>query len=164
MMHNSVLYDPVKIVCLGKIWFFSYGLKCSQLIRLQYYLIISISGRNQLIPLIFFARNSSSSEVTIWDYYFWLGVASSAHPRAPPPVLMSSSIAGFIDYQYLRKESLDVVVFLDGDSYPGKIASETAFFGWVWPGALLIQSDRRILWLSLSLDGINWYLRFFTFR
>ena len=53
MMHNSVLYDPVKIVCLGKIWFFSYGLKCSQLIRLQYYLIISISGRNQLIPLIF---------------------------------------------------------------------------------------------------------------
>ena len=112
----------------------------------------------------FFARNSSSSEVTIWDYYFWLGVASSAHPRAPPPVPMSSSIAGFIDYQYLRKESLDVVVFLDGDSYPGKIASETAFFGWVWPGALLIQSDRRILWLSMSLDGINWYLRFFTFR
>ena len=50
------------------------------------------------------------------------------------------------------------------DSYPRKIASETTFFGWVWPGVLLIQSDRRILWLSMSLDGINWYLRFFTFR
>ena len=35
-------------VFLGKIWFFSYGLKCSQLIRFQYSLIINnnISGKN----------------------------------------------------------------------------------------------------------------------
>ena len=42
MVHNSVLYDSAKTACLGKIWFFSYGLKRSQPIRLQHSLIISI--------------------------------------------------------------------------------------------------------------------------
>ena len=32
----------------GLVWFFIYGLKCSQPLRLQYYFIINISGRNQL--------------------------------------------------------------------------------------------------------------------
>ena len=42
----SVLYNSAKTSCLGKIWLFSYGLKCSQAIRLQDSLIINISGRN----------------------------------------------------------------------------------------------------------------------
>ena len=53
MAHNSVFYDSLKTQLLEKVWFFSYGLKCSELIRLYYSLIISIFGKNQLISQIF---------------------------------------------------------------------------------------------------------------
>ena len=49
MVHNSVLHDSAKTPCLGKIWFFSYGLKCFHSILLQYSLTINVSGRNQAI-------------------------------------------------------------------------------------------------------------------
>ena len=41
MVHNSVLHVPEKAARLGKIWFFSYGLKCSQWIRVQYSIVWS---------------------------------------------------------------------------------------------------------------------------
>ena len=54
IMQDSVyflffFFDSAKNSVSGKICFFSYGLKCSQLIRFQYFLI-NISGRNQAIP------------------------------------------------------------------------------------------------------------------
>ena len=52
MVHDSVLYDLAKTAYLGKIWFFSYGLKYSQPIRLQHSLIVNIFARSQSIPQI----------------------------------------------------------------------------------------------------------------
>ena len=49
IVHGCVLYYSAKNSCLEKMWFFTYGLKCSQPIRLQYSLMINISGRNQVI-------------------------------------------------------------------------------------------------------------------
>ena len=45
--------------------------------------------------------------------------------------------------------------YLHGVFGQGKAASEITFFGWVWPLGPLFQSDRRIVWPSLSLEGIN---------
>ena len=46
--------------------------------------------------------------------------------------------------------------FLHADNHKGKVACETTSFGWVWPVVLLIQSDCRILWSSISLWRIKW--------
>ena len=48
MVHSNVVYDYAR-TCLGKICFLSLALKLSQPIRMQYSLIINISGRNHLI-------------------------------------------------------------------------------------------------------------------
>ena len=40
-------------------------------------------------------------------------------------VCVSSQIAGFFDYKYLRKESIDILEFLRGDNHQGKEAPET---------------------------------------
>ena len=83
--------------------------------------------------LSFFAWGQSSSEDTIWDCQFLLGLGSCVcHPIR----LQNSFIIG----QYLRKESIDTLIFLNGDSYQVKVASETTTFGWVRPGVFLIQS------------------------
>ena len=50
MALNNVLYNSAKIACLGKIWFFSYGLKSSQWTSLSILLSKIISARNQSIP------------------------------------------------------------------------------------------------------------------
>ena len=42
-------------------------------------------------------------------------------------------IAEVVDKLYLWKESSDILDFLHGDSYLGKIAPETTTFGWAWP-------------------------------
>ena len=49
MVRNSVLYEFVKTICLEKIWFFSFGLKSSQPIKLLNSLIMNTSERNQSI-------------------------------------------------------------------------------------------------------------------
>ena len=165
MMHNGVLYDPVKVLFLGKIRFFICGLKCFQLIRLQYYLIINISRRNQLIPLIFL-----HGFVIKWSYHLRLLLLVECGQFCPPSCPTTKPYVQFdcrIHWLSISQERVRWCRSFSGcflDIYPRKIASETTFFGWVWPGVLLIQSNRRILWLSMSLDGINWYLRFFTFR
>ena len=61
-----------------------------------------------------------------------------------PIVLSSNQIAGFYDHQFVWKES-NFLVFLQGDNHQGKIASEAATLGWVWPVAPLTQRDCRNL-------------------
>ena len=53
MAHNNVLYNSAKAACQLKIWFFSYGPKYSQPIRLLGSLIINISGRFFFCPNVF---------------------------------------------------------------------------------------------------------------
>ena len=77
IVYDSVLHDSAKIPCLRKIWFFSYGLKCSQPTWLQYSLSsISLEGINP--SLTFFVWRWSSREDRMWDCLFWLGVARCA--------------------------------------------------------------------------------------
>ena len=49
-------------------------------------------------------------------------------------------------------------------SCQGKLAFKTTFLCWVQPIVPLAQSHYRIFWWSLSLEGINWYVRFFIWR
>ena len=50
MLHNSLLDESAKAVCLGKIWFFIYILKRSQHIRLRYsFILISLEEINQYL-------------------------------------------------------------------------------------------------------------------
>ena len=65
MVHNNVLYYSAKTACMEKIWFFSYGMKCTQLIRLQCSLITSMFERNQ-----FFAWKESSKKDSILSVIF----------------------------------------------------------------------------------------------
>ena len=105
-----------------------------------------------------------------WSYHLRLLLLVGCGQFCPPSCPTTSPYVQFdcrIHWLSISQERVSWCRSFSGcflDSYPRKIASETTFFGWVWPGVLLIQSDRRILWLSMSLDGINWYLRFFTFR
>ena len=48
-------------------------------------------------------------------------------------------------YQYLLKESIDILDFLHGDNHKKVVTSETTSFGWVWPVLILVQSDCKIL-------------------
>ena len=116
MVRNSVLYDSAKTPFLGRICFFSYGLKCSQPIRLQCSLIINISGGNQTISQIF------SLEIIIKE---------RQHLRLPPLFgcdqlnLSSNQTAGFYDNQYLGKKSSNLLDFLYADNHQEKVAFKT---------------------------------------
>ena len=77
-----------------------------------------------------------------------------------PKMLSIKQIAWFSDCQYLWKESTDLMYFLHEDYHQRKVTSETTTFGWVWPVVLLLQSDCRIFWSSVFLEGINRYVRF----
>ena len=59
---------------------------------------------------------------------------------------------------------MDTLDFLLGNNHQCKEGSETITFGWVWPVVPLVQTDRRILLSSISLEGTNQYLRFFAWR
>ena len=52
-----------KTTCLGKNWFFSYGLKRFKPIRFQYSFIIIISGRNQSLPHFFLYGDNHQGKV-----------------------------------------------------------------------------------------------------
>ena len=45
-----------------------------------------------------------------------------------------------------------------------RAASETNTLDWVWPFVTFVQSDCRILWSSIAVEGISRYLRFFTWK
>ena len=125
-----------KIVCLGKISFFSYGLKCSQPIRLWYSLIISISGRNEIISQNFCMEiNMKEKQHVRLPLFVWCGQF----------YFSAIQIAGFFDHQYLWKKSINIFDFLYRDNHQRKVAPETTTFDWVWPAVPLGQSDCRIL-------------------
>ena len=46
-----------------------------------------------------------------------------------PKMLLTNHTAGFFDREYLWKESIDVLVFLQGACDQGKVASKTTFLG-----------------------------------
>ena len=116
------LFLPKKMVHCSKIQFFSYRLKCSQPVRLQYSLIINIFARNHSISQIF------CMEIMMMEI--------KQHLILPPFVacgqmyLLSNLITGFFDL-YLWKESIDIFNFLYGDNHQRKVPSETTTFGWV---------------------------------
>ena len=70
-VYNSVLYDFVLYdSAKTHAWdFFTYELKCCQLIRLQYSLIINISGKNQSVENFLYLYNLQrkvTSKITTW--------------------------------------------------------------------------------------------------
>ena len=118
MVHNIVLYDSGETACLGKIWFFSYGLKCFQPIRLQYSLIyISLEVKKSIDLFDFLHRDN--------------------HQRKVGSETTTFGLCG--------KESLSLLEFLHGNNHQGKIASETTNFGQVWSVMPLFESDCRII-------------------
>ena len=72
----------------------------------------------------------------IWDYHFWLGVASFVSC----PIRFQDSLI----INNLRKSQLIPFFFLRGDSHQVKVAPVTTTFEWVWPGVTFVQSDFRI--------------------
>ena len=105
--------------------------------------------------LIFFAWRWSSREGSIWDYTL-VGCGHTC--------LLSNEITEFLYHQYLWNELSDISDFFQGDNHQEKGVSETATFGWVCQGVLLIQSDCRILWSLIFFEGIIWYPIFLAFR
>ena len=70
-------------------------------------------------------------------------------------ILSTYQIAGFFDYQCLWKESINGLDFLHGDNHQGKLVTETTTYAWVTLSVSLAQSDWRILWSSISVEGFN---------
>ena len=58
--------------------------------------------------------------------------------------LLFNQIAGFFGHQYLWKASIDILEFLHGHSYQGKVAFGTTTFVWIGPSVCLDQSDCKI--------------------
>ena len=80
---------------------------------------------------------------------FWLVVADCP--------FLSNQIAGFLNYQYLRKESIDILVVYTWR----QSLRECNFWGYhLWSIVHLVKSDCRILWSAISLKGINWCIGF----
>ena len=143
----------MKTACLGKIWFFSYGLKCSQPIRLQYSLIINISGRSQLISQIFYVE-IIIKERSHLILLLLLGCCKFCS--------LPKRVAGFSIFNIPGRNQSISYVFLQGNNYLWEVASETTTFDWVWQIVPFVQSDCRIsfLWKESSdicvfLHGVN---------
>ena len=135
MVHNSV-YDSVKTTCQGKIWFFSYCLKFSRSVRLQHSLIINTTESNQSIPYIFCLTFPLSGRK---DLRLQLLVGCGEF------CISFSQIAGFLDHQYVYKESVNTIYFLHGDNHQHKEGSESTTSGWLLSVMLLVQSNCKIL-------------------
>ena len=102
MVHNSVFYDSVKTTCLGKFLLFNYGRKCSQPTRLQYSLIINISGQESIDTLDFLQGDNHEEKVGS-EIITFVGCDQWS--------LLSNQIAGFSDHRYLWKESSYYIKF-----------------------------------------------------
>ena len=128
-VYNSVLYDFVLYdSAKTHAWdFFTYELKCCQLIRLQYSLIINISGKNQSVENFLYLYNLQRKVTSKITTFGWLW--------AVVPLVQSDY--WILDHQYLCKQSIDILVFC--------MELVMRAFGWLWPIVPLIQSDWRIL-------------------
>ena len=93
-------------------------------------------------------------KVSIWDYLCWWCVASCTFC----PILLQD----FLIINVSKKNQMISQFFLHGFNYQEKAASNTTLFGRVRPFLPLVQSYCRILWSSISLEGIYWCLRFFA--
>lgn len=69
-------------------------------------------------------------------FFFLLGIVSrKEHPKLPLLIecgqvhLLFSQITGFCDQQYLRKELIYTLDFLQGNNHQGRVTSETTTFG-----------------------------------
>ena len=71
-------------------------------------------------------------------------------------MLSSNQIAGNFDSKYLLKKYIDIFNILHGDIHQGKIASETASFGWFYPGILIhVQTFPDLIWVVLVDLGVG---------
>ena len=137
-IHYSVLYNSARAQCLGNIWFFSNDLKCFQPIRLQYSLIVNISGSNQSIPRIF-----CMVIITKERYHLRIPLFGGCGQL----YLLSNQIVGsfFINISGRNQRisfCMEIIIkgrdFLHEHNHQWKVACETTSFGWVWPFVLLI--------------------------
>ena len=143
MAHNSVFYDSLKTQLLEKVWFFSYGLKCSELIRLYYSLIISIFGKNQLISQIFCIEVIIKKRQLL-RVPLWVGCCQL--------FLLSNQIPGFLDHLYPKKKSGSLLEFLHADSPRVEVASEFTSYRWI---CQLCLSFNQVSGFFLSLERIK---------
>ena len=91
-----------------------------------------------------------------WGYHFCLGLANC--------VYHSNRLQNSLIINISAWNQLILYFFIHGDNHQRKEGSETASFSWVLPVVPLVQSDSRILWSSISLEGINQNPRFFVWR
>ena len=88
----------------------------------------------------------SSKEGSTWDYHSCYVMARCTSCPTTP---QSSSI--------ISKKSIDILHVLRGDNDQGKWHQRITF-GCVWSFKSFFHSDCRIIWLSVSVERINWIL------
>ena len=110
-------------------------LKCFQPIKLQYFLIINISGKSQVILVIFHgvglqAKVASEKVVVRLDDTRFAFHVIRLHDSLVINILGENQL---ISYFFMRAVS-----------HQGRVASETTTFGWVWSVKLFVKLDCRI--------------------
>ena len=100
-----------------------------------------------------FSWSWSSSKGSIWKSSTLIGCCQVC--------LSCNQVVWFFDYQYLGREWSYILFFMHAVSHQGKVAFETTTFGCVWSDKLLVKLDYRILWPTISLKRIIWFLSFF---
>ena len=111
-------------------------------------------------------------EASIWDYHLCLGDIECVSCSIRLKDSLIINICGRIQYLDSMFFSVQRIQYLHGNSHQRMLVSETLIseylsnyhVGWAWPGVLLVQSNCRILWLILSVEGIKWYLRLFAWK
>ena len=63
-------------------------------------------------------------------------------------------------YLIIGREWSYILFLMHPVSYQGKVAFETTTFDCVWSDKLLVKLDYRILWPTISLKRIIWFLSF----
>ena len=100
-----------------------------------------------------FSWSWSSSKGSMWKISGLIGCYQVC--------LSCNQVVWFFDYQYLGREWSYILFFMHAVSHQGKVAFETTTFGCVWSDKLLVKLDCRILWPTISLKRIIWFLSFF---
>ena len=67
-----------------------------------------------------------------------------------------NQIPGLFDHQYLWNEPFEVLDFLQGDSYRGKIQSKTATVTWVWPDVPKQAITAKNCWRLTFVNILKW--------
>ena len=104
IVYNESPYGPLsseKTACLGKIWFSSYGPKCSRPIRLQESLVTYISWRGWSLTLIFCMQVDIHGRKRLNDTLGWSCPDLPRHARLCPilPVAHLDSWRGAVNLE-----------------------------------------------------------------